>query len=58
MENYHQFRHYRAHGHREQLLHDELQVVTVRTPVRAKRTGEGIEKMNPGNGKKLEQVRG
>ena len=37
MENYHQFRHYRAHGHREQLLHDELQVVTVRTPVRAKK---------------------
>ena len=36
MENYHQFRHYRAHGHREQLLHDELQVVTGRTPVRAK----------------------
>ena len=31
MENYHQFRHYRAHGHREQLLHDELHIVTVRT---------------------------
>ena len=31
MENYHQFRHYRSHGHREQLLHDELHVVTVRT---------------------------
>ena len=26
MENYHQFRHYRAHGHRQQLLHDELHV--------------------------------